>query len=47
MGHAARQDSGSSVPWIPMKPPPGQSVNTGERALVPNATGPYTGTSNP
>ncbi len=30
-----------------MKPPPGQSVSTGERALVPNATGPYTGASNP
>ena len=29
------------VPWIPTYPPPGQSVSTGERALVPNASGPY------
>ena len=28
------------VPWMPMKPPPGQSVSTGERALVPKAIGP-------
>jgi hypothetical protein len=32
--------SGRSVPWIPTKPPAGQSVAVGERALVPNATGP-------
>ncbi len=31
---------GSFVPWTPMKPPPGQSVSTAERALVPNASGP-------
>ena len=35
--------SGRSVPWIPMKPPAGQSVKTGERASVPKATGPYSG----
>ena len=29
-----------SVPWMPMKPPAGQSVRSAERALVPNATGP-------
>ena len=28
------------VPWMPMKPPPGQSVRTAERAFVPNAIGP-------
>lgn len=32
--------SGLSVPWIPTNPPAGQSVRTGERALVPKATGP-------
>ena len=32
--------SGRSVPWIPTKPPAGQSVAVGERALVPKATGP-------
>ena len=32
--------SGRSVPWMPTKPPPGQSVSVAERALVPNATGP-------
>ena len=32
--------SGRSVPWIPTKPPAGQSVSVAERALVPNATGP-------
>ena len=32
--------SGRSVPWIPTKPPAGQSVRVAERALVPNATGP-------
>jgi hypothetical protein len=32
--------SGVAVPWIPTKPPAGQSVSTPERALVPNATGP-------
>ena len=32
--------SGRSVPWMPMKPPPGQSVSVADRALVPNATGP-------
>ena len=32
--------SGRSVPWMPMKPPAGQSVSVAERALVPNATGP-------
>jgi Sigma-70 region 2 len=31
---------GSLVPWIPTKPPPGQSVSTAERALVPKAMGP-------
>ena len=31
---------GRFVPWTPTKPPPGQSVSTAERALVPNATGP-------
>ena len=31
---------GSFVPWTPTKPPPGQSVSVGERALVPNAIGP-------
>ena len=35
--------SGRSVPWIPMKPPAGQSVKTGDRASVPKATGPYCG----
>ena len=34
---------GSFVPWIPMYPPPGQSVKTPERALVPKAAGPYVG----
>ena len=28
------------VPWTPMKPPPGQSVSTAERAEVPKAMGP-------
>ena len=28
------------VPWMPTKPPAGQSVSVGERALVPKATGP-------
>ena len=32
--------SGRSVPWMPTNPPAGQSVAPGERALVPNATGP-------
>ena len=32
--------SGRSVPWMPTKPPPGQSVSMAERALVPKATGP-------
>ena len=32
--------SGWFVPWMPMKPPPGQSVSTFERASVPNAIGP-------
>ena len=31
---------GASVPWMPMNPPPGQSVRVAERALVPKATGP-------
>jgi hypothetical protein len=31
---------GALVPWMPTKPPPGQSVRTGERAVVPNAIGP-------
>lgn len=31
---------GSFVPWIPMTPPPGQSVSTLESAEVPNASGP-------
>ena len=31
---------GSFVPWMPMNPPPGQSVRVAERALVPNASGP-------
>ena len=35
--------SGRSVPWMPTKPPAGQSVAAGDRALVPNATGPYAG----
>ena len=39
--------SGRSVPWIPTKPPAGQSVSVGERALVPKATGPYMGLSYP
>ena len=34
---------GESVPWIPMNPPAGQSVSCDDRALVPNATGPYSG----
>ena len=36
----AGKDLGRFVPWMPMKPPPGQSVSTAERAFVPNATGP-------
>ena len=32
--------AGWLVPWIPTKPPAGQSVSVGERALVPNASGP-------
>ena len=32
--------SGRSVPWMPTKPPAGQPVAAGERALVPKATGP-------
>jgi hypothetical protein len=32
--------SGRSVPWMPMNPPPGQSVRCSERALVPKASGP-------
>ena len=35
--------SGWFVPWIPMKPPPGQSVSTTERAFSPKARGPYVG----
>ena len=35
--------SGSSVPWMPTNPPPGQSVSVVERAVVPNARGPYEG----
>ena len=35
--------SGRSVPWMPMKPPAGQSVSVGDVALVPKATGPYVG----
>ena len=31
---------GSLVPWMPMTPPPGQSVSTFDSAEVPNATGP-------
>ena len=31
---------GRLVPCTPTKPPPGQSVRTAERALVPKATGP-------
>ena len=31
---------GSSVPWMPITPPPGQSVSVVEYALVPNADGP-------
>jgi hypothetical protein len=31
---------GSFVPWIPTNPPPGQSVRTRDRALVPKASGP-------
>ena len=34
------RSSGRFVPWIPTKPPAGQSVSTSDRALVPNATGP-------
>ena len=34
---------GSFVPWIPTKPPPGQSVSVFDLALSPNARGPYTG----
>jgi hypothetical protein len=30
------RSSGRFVPWIPTKPPPGQSVTYGERTLVPN-----------
>ena len=36
---------GSFVPWIPMNPPPGQSVRAFERALSPIARGPYAGAS--
>jgi hypothetical protein len=32
--------SGWFVPWIPTKPPAGQSVRTADRALVPKAIGP-------
>ena len=32
---------GSFVPWIPITPPPGQSVSTLDSAEVPNAIGPY------
>ena len=32
--------SGRLVPWMPMKPPAGQSVRVADRALVPNAIGP-------
>ena len=32
--------SGWFVPWIPMKPPPGQSVSTDERPFVPKAIAP-------
>ncbi len=32
--------AGWLVPWIPTKPPAGQSVSVGERALVPKASGP-------
>ena len=41
VGHVAGQRGpGRSVPWMPTKPPAGQSVSVGDRALVPNATGP-------
>ena len=32
--------SGRLVPWIPMKPPPGQSVSVADLAVVPNASAP-------
>src|SRR5919108_2312840 len=32
--------SGWLVPWIPMKPPPGQSVSTADRPFVPKARSP-------
>ena len=31
---------GAFVPWMPMYPPPGQSVSTADLAFVPKATGP-------
>jgi hypothetical protein len=31
---------GSFVPWTPTNSPPGHSVTTAERPLVPNASGP-------
>ena len=31
---------GALVPWMPMKPPPGQSVRTADRAERPKAYGP-------
>ena len=39
--------SGRSVPAMPTKPPACQSVSVGERALSPNATGPYAGLVQP
>ena len=34
-------------PWIPTTPPPGRSVRVGDRALVPNTSGPYIGLEKP
>jgi len=34
------RSSGSLVPWMPTTTPPGQSVRTGEWALVPKTSGP-------
>ena len=31
---------GAFVPWIPTKPPPGQSVNVADFAFSPKARGP-------